>query len=120
VHQKWTVNAERPRAAWSSTFKAGCARADKSDRLRRDRRAFEPIVRSQSMDTKDPAEDQRGAGIERSFPASTSRPAAPVDGEVAIQAGVAVFWCEQCTRWINAHIEVEGAKQVHQRISHPR
>jgi hypothetical protein len=114
------VSAERPRAASWPRFKGGSARADNRDRLLRDGRAFEPIARSQSMDTKDPAEDQRGTGTEHALPASVPRPLAPVDGEVAIQAGVAVFWCEQCTRWINAHIEVDGAKRVHQRISHPR
>jgi hypothetical protein len=72
------------------------------------------------MDTDCPAPDQRGTGTEQPRTVSAPLPPAPGDGDVAIQGGVAVFWCERCSRWINAHIDVDGAKKVHARISHPR
>jgi hypothetical protein len=71
------------------------------------------------MDANCPAEGQRGTGTEHGVPTPAPRPPAPVDGDVVIQGGVAVFWCEECARWINAHIQVDGAKEVHRRISHP-
>ncbi len=70
------------------------------------------------MDAKGPAEGQRGAGAEPSGPPAGTRPLAPKDGEVVAQEGLVSFWCDRCLRWVDAHIDVDGAKRVHERISH--
>jgi hypothetical protein len=71
------------------------------------------------MDGLGPAEGRREAGAEPDALPLGRRPLMPKDGEVVAQEGLVSFWCARCARWVDAHIDVEGAKAVHERISHP-
>jgi len=71
------------------------------------------------MDATGPTEGQRETGSESEPAASARRPLAPVDGQVVVTEGLVSFWCDRCARWVDAHIDVGGAKLVHEHISHP-
>ena len=70
------------------------------------------------MDGTGPADGPRGAGTEQGELSVGRRPFMPADGEVIAQEGVVSFWCGRCLRWVDVHIDVDGAKRVHERISH--
>ncbi len=70
------------------------------------------------MDMTGPAEGQREASAEGDAVAAPG-PRLPADGEVVANDGLVSFWCGRCLRWVGAYIEVDGAKRVHERVSHP-
>jgi hypothetical protein len=74
------------------------------------------------MDVQGPADGHRETETETGQDPTVRlpRPTQPGDGDVAVQGGLVAFWCGRCARWVDAHIEVDGAKEVHGRIAHPR
>ena len=44
--------------------------------------------------------------------------ALPVDGQIAEHHGRVSYWCGCCTRWVDVHIDLDGARSVHERGSH--
>jgi hypothetical protein len=72
------------------------------------------------MDVQGPADGQRDTETDQDPFVRPPRPTSPTDGEVVVQGGLVAFWCGPCARWVDAHIEIDGAKEVHVRIAHPR